>query len=302
MKKQLINILNKLPYIRGLYQDQLQYKKNACFPPGHYYSSVIDMEEIKGRQDEIWAGEKLDGIEGIKLNSDRQVKLVGELQQFYTDVPFKAEKVDGLRYNYDNGFYSYTDAIVLHSMMRLYQPKKIIEVGSGLSSAVMLDTNEKFFNNEINLTFIEPYIGRLKSILKESDHNSTKIVESVVQSVPTDIYETLDAGDILFIDSTHVAKTGSDLVHLIFNVLPKLKKGVLIHFHDVFYPFEYPKEWVFEGRNWNEDYMLRAFLMYNDNYEIKLFADYLHKHHETVFKEMPLCYNNSGGNLWLEKK
>ncbi|MCS6819760.1 MAG: hypothetical protein NZ522_07390, partial [Chitinophagales bacterium] len=67
-------------------------------------------------------------------------------------------------------------------------------------------------------------------------------------------------------------------------------------------PFEYPKTWVFRGVNWNEDYFLRAFLMYNNEFEIILFADYLHKHHKHVFENMPLCYRNTGGNLWLVKK
>jgi len=85
-------------------------------------------------------------------------------------------------------------------------------------------------------------------------------------------------------------------------ILPRLKEGVLIHFHDVLYPFEYPKEWVFQGRNWNEDYILRAFLLYNSKFEILLFSDYIHKHHKEAFVDMPLTYKNSGGNLWIEKK
>ena len=89
---------------------------------------------------------------------------------------------------------------------------------------------------------------------------------------------------------------------LLFEVLPVLKEGVYIHFHDVFYPFEYPKEWVFKGYNWNENYILRAFLMNNKDYKIQLFADYLHKHHKGLYKKMPLAYKNTGGNLWLKKE
>ena len=117
-----------------------------------------------------------------------------------------------------------------------------------------------------------------------------------------DVFEKLNAGDILFVDSTDVSKTGSDVNYIMFEIIPILKSGVLIHFHDVFCPFEYPKEWVFQGRNWNEDYILKAFLMYNDRFEIKLFSEYLHKHHGDVFEAMPLFYKNHGGNLWIEKK
>src|SRR5690606_8620162 len=115
--------------------------------------------------------------------------------------------------------------------------------------------------------------------------------------VPLAVFEELNAGDMLFIDSTHVAKTGSDVNYILFEILPRLKSGVLIHFHDIFYPFEYPRDWVFNGRNWNEVYFLKAFLMYNTTFEIKLFSHYLHKHHPNVFEAMPLCYRNHGGNL-----
>jgi len=129
-----------------------------------------------------------------------------------------------------------------------------------------------------------------------------RIIGDTVQSVPLDTFKKLQAGDILFVDSTHVSKTGSDVNHILFEILPVLNPGVIIHFHDIFYPFEYPKEWVLRGYNWNEDYILRAFLMYNNAYEIKLFPDYLHRHHKEVFAELPLTYKNTGGSFWLEKK
>ena len=187
-------------------------------------------------------------------------------------------------------------------MIRYLKPKQIIEVGSGFSSSVMLDTNQMFFNNEINLTFIEPYPERLYNLLKEEDKKNTEIIVDFVQNIDVTVFEQLNEGDILFIDSTHVIKTGSDVHFILFEILPKLKKGVYIHFHDIFYPFEYPKEWVYKGRNWNEDYFLRAFLMYNTEFEIELFSHYLHTHHKEVFEQMPLCYKNEGGNLWIRKK
>jgi hypothetical protein len=187
-------------------------------------------------------------------------------------------------------------------MIRHYKPKRIIEVGSGFSSAVMLDTNECFFGNEINLTFIDPYMDRLNMLLREPNRVTTTLVATDVQEVPLSLFEALETNDILFIDSTHVAKTGSDVNYILFDILPRLNSGVIIHFHDVFYPFEYPEGWVLMGRNWNEDYALRAFLMYNDAFEIKLFSHYLHEHYPDAFKAMPLCYKNWGGNLWLAKK
>jgi predicted O-methyltransferase YrrM len=302
LKQKWISLLNRLPYIKELHQERMSFKKNSCFPPGHFYSTIISVEEIKHRQDKIWFNEKFDGIQGINLHADKQVDLVREFEKYYSEIPFTEFKNEKNRYYFENGFYSYTDAIFLHSMIRHFCPKQIIEIGSGFSSSVMLDTNELFFKNSINLTFIEPYSDRLKSLLKASDNIATTLIEKKVQDVSLETFEKLNNGDFLFIDSSHVVKTGSDVHYILFEILPRLKSGVLIHFHDIFYPFEYPKDWVFMGRNWNEDYFLKAFLMYNNEFEIKLFSDYLHKHYQDAFKNMPLCYKNSGGNLWMLKK
>jgi len=117
------------------------------------------------------------------------------------------------------------------------------------------------------------------------------------------IFDALSSNDILFIDSTHVSKTGSDVNRILFDILPRLSRGVFIHFHDVFYPFEYPKEWVYEGRAWNEDYILRAFLEYNDAFEIVLFGTWLAKFERDLLREMmPMTLENPGGSLWLRKR
>lgn len=297
-KKTIKNLINKLPYVKTLYKQSL----NSCHPNGHFYSPVISIEDVKKRESEIWKNVGSDGIQGVELRTDQQKELVLQFAKYYRELPFKAEKQTNIRYQFANGYYSYTDGIILYSMIRHFEPKRIIEIGSGFSSAIMLDTNELFFKNQISLTFIDPYPERLYSLMTEADKQHATVIESDVQVIPVNVFEKLQAGDILFIDSTHVSKTGSDVNYILFEILPILKKGVLIHFHDVFYPFEYPKEWVFKGFNWNEDYILKAFLMYNNKFEIRLFAEYLHRHHKDVFKEMPLCYNNTGGNLWLEKK
>jgi len=277
-------------------------KRNARYPPGHFYSTIISVDEVRERQDEIWKNEMYDGIIGLDLNTDEQRLLVSNFNKYYTELPFTENVTEGNRYYLKNPFYTYTDAIMLYSMMRHLQPKKIIEIGSGFSSAVMLDTNEKFFDNRIELTFIEPYPQRLKGLLKNVDKNSTVIKEKKVQDIDLELFDSLHAGDFLFIDSSHVIKTGSDVHFILFEILPRLNNGVYIHFHDIFYPFEYPRDWVFMGRNWNEDYFLKAFLMHNNQYKIILFSDYLHKHHRDAFAQMPLCYKNTGGNLWMMKK
>ncbi len=308
-KKKLLKSINKLPYIRGLNnrinqltQQVNQFDKNSCFPAGHYLSPIISVETIKENESSIWPNKEDGAISGIDLRIAEQRELMGELSVYYREIPFQIEKQSNLRYYFNNDWYSYTDAIILYSLIRHLKPKRIVEIGSGFSSAVMLDTNDLFFKKEIQLTFIEPYPERLISLLSATDKRSVNIVEALVQDVPLATYETLEAGDILFVDSSHIVKTGSDVNHILFEILPLLKPGVYIHFHDIFHPFEYPKEWVYGGRNWNEDYFLKAFLMYNMTFEICLFSDYLHKYQHDVFKEMPLSYKNFGGNLWVLKK
>lgn len=299
MKQLLKNILHKIPYINGLKTQVDNYKENACFPPGHFYSPIVSVEDIKSRESTIWSETEKDRLPDIRFNVAEQKTLMGELANYYEDIPFKG---DGqLRYSFENGMYSYTDGIVLYGIMRHFKPKRIMEIGSGHSSALMLDVNELHFDDSIHLTFIEPYPDRLYKTIADADKKNAKIIEKKVQDVDLAYFEDLADGDILFVDSTHVSKYGSDVNHILFRVLPVLASGVLIHFHDVFYPFEYPKEWVYKGYNWNENYMLRAFLQNNDQYEMVLFSHFLHEHHKEVFESMPDAYKNKGGNLWLRK-
>jgi predicted O-methyltransferase YrrM len=284
----------------GIYRDYLAYKKNSCFPAGHFYSPIVLIDNVRQRQDKIWKNDG-DGIEAIDLHTSEQIQLVSELSEHYKDLPFKPQKQNEFRYYLKNDYYSFTDGILLFTLIRHFKPGRIIEIGSGFSSALMLDVKELYKENDINLTFIEPYPERLFSLFQSGDRDKVRIFEKDVQDVDLKIFAELESGDILFTDSSHVAKTGSDLNFILFEILPKLKPGVLIHFHDIFYPFEYPKSWVIQGRNWNEAYFLRAFLMNNRDYELVLFTDYLHKYHADTFAQMPLIENNHGASLWLRK-
>lgn len=289
-----------IPPLKRLYDDVQLYKKG--FPPGHYYSPVVSPEEIALHENAIFSFER--DLRGLSLNKADQLALLYDLEHLYVDIPYITENTTGLRYYFNNNTFEYSDAIFLHLLIRHFRPKRIIEVGSGFSSAVMLDTNELFFNNSIDLTFIEPYAERLKRLMKPADFGRVTLVEKKLQDVETTLFGQLEAGDMLFVDSTHVSKTGSDVNVILFDLLPVLPEGVLIHFHDVFYPFEYPKDWVvgWSGFGWNEIYLLRAFLTHNDKYRIILFNTYLEYLYEDWFMEhMPLCLRDKGGSLWLMK-
>ncbi|MGV8947238.1 MAG: class I SAM-dependent methyltransferase [Lutibacter sp.] len=300
MKKNIKRILNKLPYVKGLYKEHLKYYKNSCFEPGHFYSPITNVDEIKNDEQRIWNELPFRELKEINLNIACQKEFLQKVESYYSSIPFQNIRKDNLRYYYENEYFSYTDAVFLFGMINQVKPKRIIEVGSGFSSALMLDTNSIFFNNEIELNFIEPYPDRLEALVFESESNC-KIIQKKVQEIEIDFFRQLEKGDILFIDSSHISKSGSDLNYLLFKVLPNLQDKVYIHFHDIFYPFEYPKEWVYGGRNWNENYLIRAFMMNNEKYSICLFSHYLHLHFPELFERMPLTTKNLGGSLWLLK-
>lgn len=268
-------------------------------PAGHFYSAIPSIEEREAFifQDQALANE----ISGINLNTEKQMALLKDFKKYHDDCSFPATKTDQYRYYFINPTYSYPDAMALHCMMRHYRPRNIIEIGSGFSSCMILDTNDLYFNGEINLTFIEPSPRLLRSLIRETDNKST-LLPIKAQDLDVATFHQLEAKDILFVNSTHVSKLGSDVNKIIFEILPSLKKGVLIHFHDIFWPFQYPESWVQEGRAWNEAYILRAFLEFNDSFEILFFGDYLHRHqYQWLQENMPLYIQNTPGNLWIRK-
>lgn len=270
-------------------------------PPGDVLSPIPSIAEVKAREAEIYAVPRT--MPGLELNEESQLRLFEELRAFYPEQPFSAKQTPERRYWFENPAYSYADAILLYCMMRYARPRRIVEAGSGYSSAAMLDVDELFFDSSIQFTFIDPRANLLRELMKQTDKVHARILETEVQKVDLSVFTELEANDILFVDSSHVSKVGSDVNHIFFKVLPALPRGVLVHFHDIFYPFEYPRDWVYEGRAWNETYLLRAFLQYNDRFEIQLFntfIDWFHK--EKYFRDMPLVEKNTGGSIWLKKR
>lgn len=270
-------------------------------PPGHFYSPIPDLDFILKRRKHLFLEEKF-SCPGIELNLQRQLELVRSLATYYDQIPFPETNEVGSRYYLKNPYFGHGSSIILYSLMRHFSPQTILEVGSGFSSAAMLDVNDKFFEGKIRFTFVEPYPERLVSLLTESDKTSHRICVDAAQDIPQNIYTQLNANDILFIDSSHVAKAGSDVVFLLTEILPLLSDGVIIHIHDIYWPFEYPEEWILSGRAWNEAYMIKAFLQFNTSFEILLFNSYLTQHHQDFMSQhMPLFIPDGGSSLWIRK-
>ncbi len=247
-------------------------------PPGHFYSPLPDARDIEKRSKALF-DRSATAITGIDLNVANQLALLAEFAAYSADMPFTPEPGSGRRYYLDNGFFSYGDGLFLYAMLRHFRPRRVVEVGSGFSSAVMLDTNELFLGGAAKFDFIEPFPQRLHKLLSAADRARVRIEQRPVQDVSPTLFEALGKDDMLFIDSSHVVKIGSDVHYLLFDVLPRLADGVIVHFHDILWPFEYPENWLSKGRAWNEAYMLRAFLHNNREYEVLLFNAYLAQHH-----------------------
>lgn len=189
------------------------------------------------------------------------------------------------------------DALVYPWVIEQYAPKRIIEIGSGYSAQVAL----KALSPEGHIHAIEPYPSEfLKQLAQEHPQRLQLIAQPIQESFHHPIFSTLKANDILFIDSTHICKMGGDLPVIFLKILPQLPKGVLIHFHDVSYPYEYPRVLAYDsGRMYNELYMV-ANLIENGPFEF-LFGSY----HFLVNRERwqnPEHYFNDGLSLWIKKK
>jgi hypothetical protein len=268
-----------------------------AFPDGHYYSAIPDLREVRRREAEIFAAP--DALPGIDLGLDRQTALLPDLARETATAPFGDHPAGGVRYGFDNTFFGHGDALAWYGLLRVWRPRRVIEVGSGWSSAVLLDAIDATPDWTPEVTFIEPYPDRLQELVREED--DAALFQSGVQDVPRELFATLEAGDVLFIDSTHVSRVGSDVNLLLLEVVPQLASGVRVHVHDIAYPFEYPREWVYEGRAWTEAYMLRALLIGSATLRIAWWNGAMahHRYAETV-AAMPDWGKNTGGSIYLE--
>ena len=276
-----------------------------AFPPGHYHSPIVDPEELKKRQDAMWTGD--DPLLGIDLNDQVHRRILTEVFPKYIaefDYPVELDCAPGPASFYvNNSQFGWLDASVLFVLLREWAPKRIIEVGSGYSSLLMADVNRRFLHGQIDITCIEP---NPRDFLRGEIPGIARVLQRNVQDVPLEIFRQLARGDVLFIDSSHVAKTGSDVNYLMFQVLPRLAPGVRVHIHDIFFPSEYPKDWVLrENRSWNEQYVVRALLMYSSAFKL-VFGSSIAYHRHPEFLRTALRQSDGailgGGSLWIEKR
>jgi predicted O-methyltransferase YrrM len=271
-------------------------------PPGHFYSPVVDVNDahvINAVQGRLVAQRPLDA----GIDADQMKAVLERLAVHHRSFSFSRRRDSAHRYYYDNPFFGCHDGSVLFSMLLEFRPRRIIEIGCGFSSALMLDANDHFFAGAMDLTLIDPQLEKVSLLFEPQGAAKATLLPHRVQDIPIELFDRLAPDDILFIDSSHVLKTGSDVNYYFFEILPRLKPGVLIHIHDILYPFEYLEDWVLsEKRSWNEAYALRAFLAYNDSFEVVYWNNFVfHRLADDLAKLMPLCIENEGGSIWLRR-
>jgi len=274
----------------------------TAHPNGHFYSPVVDPADID--PDRIWpARPEILGIDFDDLGHERILRETFPRFMPEYDYPEHLDESPELRQFYTrNSQFSWLDSRALFVLLREWRPRRLIEVGSGFSTLLALDVNQRFFDGNCEITCIEPYP---RAFLREDASDGKRLIKEKVQNVALSEFETLDAGDILFIDSSHVAKTGSDVNFLYFEVLPRLKPGVRVHIHDIFLPHEYGRNWVIEeNRSWNEQYLLRALLMHSKGFRVVFGSSYAFWRFPELVRDAlahPKGYAFAGGSFWIER-
>lgn len=275
-------------------------ESRLLFPLGHFYSPIADPDDIRARQDTIWA--RRDDMPGIAMDVAAQLALLGHVGALASDAEYPTDPTpDPTTYHYANDQYPPLDALFLHGALRHFRPRRMIEVGSGFSSLVTANVNRRHLGRDLEFICIEPYP---RQFLVDGVDGISRLRRQKVEEVEPEFFDRLGENDVLFIDSSHVVKIGSDVNFLVFEVLPRLRPGVLVHIHDIFLPDEYPKVWMLDQcRNWNEQYIVRAFLQYNSAWEIVWAAHYMATRHTVAVTDAfaPAARVTGGGSLWLRR-
>jgi predicted O-methyltransferase YrrM len=295
--------VSKLP--PGIFTDhrffELYQSKGWHATPVHFYQPIPDTRELSPK---LW--EEQSAMVGLDINEDEQITFIRELSQFIDEYHsvFGSSLLTGAN---DDRFRQFqgVDAALLYSVIRRYAPRRIIEIGSGGSSLLAtdaLDRNAEVDSNQRGvLTVIDPYPQRFL----DKSLRAGQLVRKKVEEVPFEQFESLDENDLLFIDSSHTVRIGGDVQYIVLEILPRLKRGVLVHFHDIFLPLEYPREWILKKRLfWTEQYLLQAFLAYNDCFHILWSGGYMDIYcREELTNQFPYydAANHIGGSFWIRR-
>jgi predicted O-methyltransferase YrrM len=275
-----------------------------CWPLDHYYSPIPDNRLLarEPARSRVWPP-VLPATPGIDWREEQQVALLRDEFGRQSELDFPDGPTgDPHQYHAGNDMFSRLDAWMLQGMLRHFRPRRMIEVGCGWSSLVTARVNREYLDGSLDFTCIEPHPP---DFLAGGVAGVSRLIVSPVEEVPLDPFLALEHNDVLFIDSSHTVKTGGDVVFLFHEVLPRLSPGVVVHVHDIFLPWDYPQEWVFTGRAWNEQYLVRSFLTFNAAFRILLGVAWMSHLRPDVLAAVvpgyPAQHRDGGGSLWLQR-
>ena len=309
LKDWLILLLSKCvtPRIRDMLCDlpyfRIWEERGLHITPVHYYQSAPDTRQLENHP---WA--KLSDLPGLDMNVTGQLHNLEDFSSSFRSEysNIRLEGHDGARnFFINNGTFESVDCEAAYCFARRSQPARMIEVGGGNSTLILsmaLAENRKSPGTRTLYTVIEPFPG---TQLKARAGTDYELLEKKLEEVPADYFSDLKENDILFIDSSHVLKTGNDVNRLYLEILPRLNKGVFVHIHDIFLPADYPRDVVMERhRFWTEQYLVQAFLAFNTSFRVEWGSSFLHHYYPEKLEAAFPSYKRSErrpGSLWLRK-
>ena len=297
LKRTLIKALTRwmTPRLRFIYHNPEHWRHAEAHGwqllPKHFYQPIPDTAELEKTYPRVSSMAGIDWNEAAQLRLAREVfpKYAAEYAQFHADF-VNRESSKNLTLEFVGH-----DPYVYYCMLRHFQPRRVIEIGAGFSTLVACHAAAR--NKNTAVIAIEPYPG---DWLREVE-NDIELLRQGAQETEMALFDSLEANDILFIDSSHVVKMGSDVCHLVLEVLPRLRSGVLAHFHDIFLPHDYPLDWLLRRVFWSEQYLLQAYLIHNQRMRILFANHYMNARHGQLMRQtFPESDRVGGGSLWLQ--
>jgi hypothetical protein len=264
-----------------------------------FYSPIPDLRTIP---ESLW--ERENELAGIHFDLEQQLGYLDELRPYLSEFrPMERANGDSDKYFLDNGSYGRVDADVLYAIVRATKPNRIIELGSGFTTLVVAQAclqNERE-GAAVEYSAFDPYPAAARPDLP----GLTELVRVPAEELPVERFAALRANDLLVVDTTHTVKMGGDVNHVVLDLLPRLGSGVLVHFHDIFLPWEYPRKWAEDyGLYWNEQYLLQAFLSLNDQFEILCALYALARRRPDNLRELISSWRDDAvpGALWIRHR
>ena len=262
-----------------------------------FYSPIPDVVKL---QASLW--ERRSDLAGIVLDLDQQLRFLKRELAPYVDEFRPPGDSEGRGFQLENPSYGSGDAELLYAMIRHTKPKRVVELGSGHTTRILAHAsaaNERD-GAPAELWVFDPFpaagIASLPGV--------TRVEETPAQDVRLDVFTQLGERDVLFVDTTHTVKIGGDVNRIVLDVLPRLRPGVVVHFHDIFLPWEYPRSWIEDlGLYWTEQYLLQAFLAHNAAYEIICAMHALWRTHRAEIDEFVPSLREGGapGAFWIRR-